>query len=142
MAARYAVAVRGRKSFSIPYYGIDRERHSLSDVDKLCLSLRIALDEPAVERHFQTRSAAVIVCLCHGVRDRDIDAVIGDGAESIDDVGEQCGAGTGCGACIPDIEDKLERAGRGCDRSRAGDCPRGLVTLRSAQNDREPRDAA
>ena len=83
----------------------------------------------------------MIVCLCHGVRDRDIDAAIGDGADSVEAVGEHCGAGTGCGACIPDIEDKLERAGR-CDRSRAGDCPRGLVTLRTAQEDREPREAA
>ncbi len=84
----------------------------------------------------------MIVCLCHGVRDRDIDAVIGDGAETVEDIGDQCGAGTGCGACIPDIEDKLERAG--CERERAGDCPRslGLVTIGRAPSMDETRDAA
>lgn len=71
----------------------------------------------------------MIICLCHGVRDRDIDAVIGDGAETVEEIGQECGAGTGCGTCIPELEDKLESAGRGCDRSRNGDCPRTLVTL-------------
>jgi bacterioferritin-associated ferredoxin len=101
----------------------------------------MGLDEPVVERHFQTWTSAVIVCLCHGVRDRDIDAVIGDGAETVEEIGAECGAGTGCGACIPELEDKLEHANRGCERDRSGDCPRTLVTLgRSAL--RDARDAA
>lgn len=83
----------------------------------------------------------MIVCLCHAVRDRDLDAAIADGAESVEQIGQQCGAGTGCGACIPEIEDRLERAGRGCDRAAAGDCPRTLVSVRSRLQS-EPRDAA
>ena len=83
----------------------------------------------------------MIVCLCHAVRDRELDSAIADGAESVEEVGRQCGAGTGCGACIPEIEDRLERAGRGCDRGGAGDCPRGLVSVRSRLQS-EPRDAA
>ena len=83
----------------------------------------------------------MIVCLCHAVRDRELDAAIAEGAESVEQIGEQCGAGTGCGACIPEIEDRLERAGRGCDRAAAGDCPQGLVSVRSRLQS-ERRDAA
>jgi len=46
------------------------------------------------------------------------------GAGTIDDIGDHCGAGTGCGACVAEIEDKLARAGRGCSRDRTGECPR------------------
>ena len=83
----------------------------------------------------------MIICLCHAVRDRDLDAAIAEGAESVEEVGEECGAGTGCGTCIPEIEDRLEQAGRGCDRGGAGDCPRTLVSVRS-RNLTEPRSAA
>jgi bacterioferritin-associated ferredoxin len=82
----------------------------------------------------------MIVCLCHAVRDRELDAAIAEGADSVEQVGEQCGAGTGCGACIPEIEDRLERAGR-CDRAAAGDCPQQLVPVSSLLKS-EPRDAA
>ena len=43
-------------------------------------------------------SAPMLVCLCHPASDRDIDAVIEDGARTVQDVGRKCGAGTGCGA--------------------------------------------
>lgn len=65
----------------------------------------------------------MIVCLCHGVRDRDLDAAIATGAGTVEEVGRACGAGTGCGACIPDVEDRLAR---GC-----GDAP-SLATIRSS----------
>lgn len=51
----------------------------------------------------------MIVCLCHGVRDRDLDAAIASGAGTVEEVGRACGAGTGCGACIPEVEDRLAR---------------------------------
>ncbi len=83
----------------------------------------------------------MIVCLCHAVRDRELDAAIADGAETVDEVGEICGAGSGCGACVPEIEERLERAGRSCDRAAAGDCPKTLVSVRS-RNLTASRDAA
>ncbi|MBE7453011.1 MAG: (2Fe-2S)-binding protein [Kofleriaceae bacterium] len=83
----------------------------------------------------------MIVCLCHAVRDRELDAAIAEGADSVEDVGRECGAGTGCGACIPEIEERLGQAGRACDRGGAGDCPRSLHSVRS-RNLTEPRDAA
>lgn len=57
----------------------------------------------------------MIVCLCHAVRDRDLDAAIAEGASTVEEVGRACGAGTGCGACIPEVVDRLARL---C----AGDC--------------------
>ena len=51
----------------------------------------------------------MLVCLGHGVRDRDLDAAIASGAGTVEEVGRACGAGTGCGACIPDVEDRLAR---------------------------------
>jgi bacterioferritin-associated ferredoxin len=53
----------------------------------------------------------VIVCLCHAASDRDIQSAIDDGARSIDDVGERCGAGTGCGACRESIGEMLVQIG-------------------------------
>lgn len=82
---------------------------------------------------------AVIVCLCHAVRDRELDAAIAEGAETVEEVGEACGAGTGCGACVEEIEERLEACGRSCDR-RAGDCPQTLVSVRS-RSLTEQRDA-
>jgi len=93
---------------------------------------QIALDAEGNERHFQIQS--MIVCLCHAVRDRDLDAAIAGGAATVEEVGRACGAGTGCGSCIPDVEDRLARSG-GC-----GDCPRALTSVRSSTT--EARDAA
>jgi bacterioferritin-associated ferredoxin len=41
----------------------------------------------------------MIVCHCHGVTDREIRACVQDGARTCADVGNHCGAGTGCGGC-------------------------------------------
>lgn len=75
------------------------------------------------------------VCLCKAVSDRDVKASIDDGARTVDEVGEACGAGTGCGACRPMIHEMLEASGLSCSmESRCSDCPAsGIpVALRSA----------
>lgn len=72
----------------------------------------------------------MIVCLCHAVRDRELDAAIAEGAATVEEVGRACGAGTGCGACIPDVEDRLAQHTPTC-----GDCPRGLASVRSRSTD-------
>src|SRR5687768_2088071 len=41
----------------------------------------------------------MLVCLCKGVSDRHVREAISRGASSIADVGDECGAGTGCGVC-------------------------------------------
>lgn len=39
-------------------------------------------------------------CICRGVTQTEVRAcVVHDGASSVDDIGEKCGAGTGCGMC-------------------------------------------
>lgn len=45
-----------------------------------------------------------IACSCYGLRDSEIAEVIRDGAGSVDEVTEVCGAGGSCGSCRPTIE--------------------------------------
>ena len=54
----------------------------------------------------------MLVCLCKGVSDKKVRAVIADGAQTTEAIGQACGAGTGCGACVPMLEGMLE-AGSG-----------------------------
>jgi len=73
----------------------------------------------------------MFVCLCHVTTDSEIQSLIADGASTVDQIGQRCGAGTGCGACRPQIHQMLEAAGRGCDRmGRAcADCPRPRISV-------------
>jgi bacterioferritin-associated ferredoxin len=50
----------------------------------------------------------MIVCLCKGVCDKRVRACIAAGATSVEQVGESCGAGTGCGACCDTIAALIE----------------------------------
>jgi bacterioferritin-associated ferredoxin len=76
------------------------------------------------------KSSFMLICLCHPASDRDIDAVIDDGARSVSDIGRRCGAGTGCGACVGELKDRL--VARGCHQSAdTDDCRLPLVSLRS-----------
>jgi bacterioferritin-associated ferredoxin len=45
----------------------------------------------------------LLVCHCHRICDRTIRESIREGARSIDEVGDACRAGTGCGGCRPAI---------------------------------------
>jgi bacterioferritin-associated ferredoxin len=53
----------------------------------------------------------MIVCLCRSVTDRAIRAAIDAGATTMEEVGQACRAGTGCGACRIVIEEMLDEAG-------------------------------
>jgi len=44
------------------------------------------------------------VCLCAGVTDTEVRSAVACGARSIEDVGEACAAGTGCGSCHEHID--------------------------------------
>ncbi len=55
----------------------------------------------------------MIVCSCFGTSERDVDATIRQGADSVDAIGERCGAGTGCGACRDELAERLG-TGPGC----------------------------
>jgi bacterioferritin-associated ferredoxin len=47
------------------------------------------------------------VCICQAVTDREVGAVIASGAGTAEEVGNRCGAGTGCGTCLDRIEAML-----------------------------------
>ena len=67
----------------------------------------------------------MIVCLCKVVTNHDIESAIGQGAHSLDHVGQRCGAGTGCGACHEYIEAMIERARANCPGTGCQGCELG-----------------
>ncbi|MBV8756925.1 MAG: (2Fe-2S)-binding protein [Deltaproteobacteria bacterium] len=63
----------------------------------------------------------MIVCFCHPTSERDVDAIIDDGARTVEDIGRRCGAGTGCGSCLEELRDRLVAKGcAGCPRDADG----------------------
>jgi NAD(P)H-nitrite reductase large subunit len=58
----------------------------------------------------------VFVCQCAAVTDRDITDAIDSGAVTVDAVGHETSAGTGCGSCHDSIEAIISQ--------RCGQCPR------------------
>jgi len=50
----------------------------------------------------------MILCMCRGVSDRTVRALIAAGAQTRDEVQEACGAGSDCGQCWADLADLLE----------------------------------
>jgi len=53
----------------------------------------------------------MIVCMCHPTSDRDVDAIIDDGARTVEEISRRCGAGTGCGACVEELRERLNAKG-------------------------------
>lgn len=52
----------------------------------------------------------MFVCSCRAVKERTVRAAIASGADTIDDVGLRCGAGTVCGGCHELIDELLAQA--------------------------------
>jgi bacterioferritin-associated ferredoxin len=53
-----------------------------------------------------------VICVCRGVTEDEICAVIAAGARTVEQVRLVCGANTGCGSCVHDIEELIEDATR------------------------------
>ncbi len=70
----------------------------------------------------------MIVCLCHPTSDRDLDAVIDEGARTVEEIGRRCGAGTGCGTCVGELRERLHQRGA---NTCARDCAPTLVSVTS-----------
>ena len=51
----------------------------------------------------------MILCLCRGVSDHTVHAVISEGARSVDEIERSCGAGGDCRACSEALECLVER---------------------------------
>jgi bacterioferritin-associated ferredoxin len=60
---------------------------------------------PVSER---ARPAAVIVCHCHAITEREIRDAVRAGARSGRQVGRACRAGRGCGGCQPAIREIVD----------------------------------
>ncbi len=52
----------------------------------------------------------MVVCLCRGLSDGTIEAVIASGASSVDDLAKACGAGVDCRACCPLLAALVDRS--------------------------------
>jgi bacterioferritin-associated ferredoxin len=71
----------------------------------------------------------MFVCVCRAVPDTAIRRVIEDGASTVEEVADRCGAGTSCGACRPVVLRMLadnDDAPEGCT-----DCPHRLAPVYS-----------
>ncbi|SDE50107.1 (2Fe-2S)-binding protein [Pseudonocardia oroxyli] len=44
------------------------------------------------------------VCICYAVTDVELRDHIGQGARTVDEIGDACGAGTGCGTCLDRLD--------------------------------------
>ncbi|WP_017975059.1 (2Fe-2S)-binding protein [Actinopolyspora halophila] len=47
-------------------------------------------------------------CICAGVTEPEVRACIRTGADSVEEIGDRCLAGTGCGTCVERLENLLE----------------------------------
>ncbi|GAC83782.1 hypothetical protein GP2_015_00240 [Gordonia paraffinivorans NBRC 108238] len=54
----------------------------------------------------------MFVCICRAVTEDEVHEHCNNGAYTIDDIADRCGAGEGCGTCLERLDDILsERAG-------------------------------
>ncbi|MCW0215526.1 MAG: (2Fe-2S)-binding protein [Pseudonocardia sp.] len=44
------------------------------------------------------------VCICAAVTEVELRDCIGEGARTVEDIGDACGAGTGCGSCVDRVD--------------------------------------
>ena len=66
----------------------------------------------------------MIVCLCVVTTEKEIAGAISDGAHTVEQVGDHCGAGTGCGSCREYIRGMIEQSGAECPGRGCTQCPR------------------
>ncbi|MCI0559372.1 MAG: (2Fe-2S)-binding protein [Nitrososphaera sp.] len=50
----------------------------------------------------------MLVCVCHGVKDQDIDRAIRNGVSSIRQLSDALHLGTSCGCCVDYVEEYLK----------------------------------
>ena len=54
----------------------------------------------------------MFVCICHAVTEREVRDQILLGADTEQEIGRRCGAGTGCGSCLDRIGDMIDESAR------------------------------
>lgn len=55
-------------------------------------------------------SPPVYACICHAVTVDQVETTILAGARTVEEVGDRCGAGTGCGSCVERLCGMLAKA--------------------------------
>lgn len=58
------------------------------------------------------------VCHCRAVTDRGVRAAVDGGAHNPAEIARRCGAGTGCGGCLPALRAMLAELDLATDRPR------------------------
>jgi bacterioferritin-associated ferredoxin len=51
----------------------------------------------------------MIVCICRGISDRHLEALVKSGADTVERVEQACGAGGDCGSCRDEVERIVDR---------------------------------
>jgi bacterioferritin-associated ferredoxin len=74
----------------------------------------------------------MFVCVCRAVPDTAIRSVIREGASTVEEVADRCGAGSSCGACRPVVLRMLadNDAPEACTEA-CSDCPHRLTPVYS-----------
>ena len=62
------------------------------------------------------------ICLCRAVSDATVEEALEEGAHTVDEIAERCGAGVDCGGCRETLASMLEA--RGPCGAACADCPR------------------
>ncbi|HEX4384182.1 MAG TPA: (2Fe-2S)-binding protein [Myxococcales bacterium] len=73
----------------------------------------------------------MVLCICHAITERELDAAIEGGAHTLSEIAERLGAGSDCGCCQSEIEERIESRVGSCGRSCSG-CPRAAAEVASA----------
>lgn len=58
----------------------------------------------------------MFACVCYAVGEQQVTAAVADGADSVEEVGESTGAGTGCGICHERLQGLIDRQLTACPR--------------------------
>jgi bacterioferritin-associated ferredoxin len=74
----------------------------------------------------------MVLCICKAVTDRELDAVIHAGARSVAEVESRTGAGTDCGCCREEIEERLRSGAQGPCGGSCASCPMAAAPVASA----------
>ena len=61
--------------------------------------------------------SVMIVCVCHGVSDRELKSLIAHGTTNLRDIGRKCHAGTDCGVCVRAIRQLTRDRRQGSGKS-------------------------
>jgi bacterioferritin-associated ferredoxin len=53
----------------------------------------------------------MIICICHGISDKEINQVVRKGICSVEEISRCTGAGTDCGSCYSKMQEIVEKKG-------------------------------